>query len=980
MTNVPTNGPDGPPAAPGWPDSNTVRHPIPTGGKLLRGSNGWMLNGLGGQPDLFSAGRAIRSKMGAVIETKLADVMTRRKKRTDDPSLLTPAIGVAAGLGAVGLGHGFLSDQDAAKFQRFSDVAKTWRTGENPRKAFREYADIGSEASTAKPFGASLAKTMEVGRKGISGAADKLLSMDIVPDAQKPDLDRLSRIMHWSPDSGKHYEEFARGPLLAYPKRVDEYINGQAHRTVNPVQLAPVAPAIEALRRNTPLPPSAISGQIDGTNSVPAAQKSFEDLRGQLANDGLTRAASDTPGYDKAATQLRAAITSYTASTYGKQPWELDSKTQSQALTRFDDWLKGSDKDLWAKKQVIDFSGGVHSAMGQTYSGAADKGLAARKWIIGGGLAVAGISAGVLLYNLMKKKREEKDQAERGQMVAKAASAIQTKLAVITCGGTTGPMKNMKQGPQFVDWTKSNPDYAVAVRDPADFAKEKDAMRRELAVKTAADISLRTQCTLLEKLAAKEPAVAEHSSAPEQQLRSRAEVIVRDADGQIWSIDKGDYILFPGGGIDDGEHPEHSAVREVLEELGHNIVNLHQGPVVESLWPDGHPLTKDTPFKGERAHFFTALDAGDAGMPHADIESFKTTHPQTLINRLQELMDDPKQAWAKANNKARLLMIGLAYSAGDAGAVPMKLAQAAPATPGVMPGVAPNPDQQFIAQLAAPLKQDNQGLPIKPATPGQSTTQLPPGVFHPTPNDIQSQATQTGLQTKTADDRLRQMCAQLEKTGQLLPGDEDSVDVSGGELTPGPVDFAQNVQGDVHGQPQATKLIQFAQSDPHIKATAAQQGPGIDDQLAGQQMKTADAAKLLPRKQYLMFTPDGKVIVRRLNDRRFTLPEQGEGRPAPYEQPVRLVPERGIPEAGYHGYELGLNVGAAKAIPQGFEALPSQDVLKDLYAGMGLAKNKAFIPVDRSRSRAILRYLKSTTKPAVPSVQTAAANSFLPEA
>lgn len=122
--------------------------------------------------------------------------------------------------------------------------------------------------------------------------------------------------------------------------------------------------------------------------------------------------------------------------------------------------------------------------------------------------------------------------------------------------------------------------------------------------------------------------------------------------------------------------------------------------------------------------------------------------------------------------------------------------------------------------------------------------------------------------------------------------------------------------------------------------------------------KVADAASLLPRNQYLMVTPAGEVIARRLGDRRFTFPEQGVGDPAPYEDPIRYVPPGGVPEEGYHGYEVRLNVGSGTEAPEGFEPIPAAEVMRDLYASMGLSRNKPFRPLDRARARSLLRYLK----------------------
>ncbi len=582
-----------------------------------------------------------------------------------------------------------------------------------------------------------------------------------------------------------------------------------------------------------------------------------------------------------------------------------------------------------------------------------------------------------------------------GHVIHQKVAEALAKIAVITGGAATAPFKSLPQGAQFVDWTNADPKTKAAVVDPEAFEAERQKMHSEFKAKTASVID-----RALAKLAAEhEPALAEHGSAPEHQLRSRAEVIVRDADGQIYAIDKGDYILFPGGGIDDGEHPEHTAVREVLEELGHNIVNLSQGPVVESIWPAGHPLTKDTPFKGERSHFFVALDAGEAGMPHADLEQFKTVHPQTLIDRLQELMDDPKNDWAKANNKARLLMIGHAGASGISDA-PMKLAAAAG-------GPVPlNPNQQFVQQLAGKLQ--GQVAAKAPAAPAAAPTNNPanpatvtpaamavptspapgaatpagPSVFQPSAAPAAAPAQQPLVNTaslKQTPSQLKHshvvemMATLIEKFGQEadLDGLEQPDLLGAGvenNLTPRPMALNKNVEGNIHGLPQAAQQIGFAQSD--VKAKTSFEPPKLTDQT-----KVADAVRVLPKKQFLLFTPDGKLVVRRLPNKRFTLPEQGEGRPAPYEQPVRFTPEGGVPDVGYHGYDVGLNIGNAAAPPEGFEALPAQDVLNDLYGGMGLSVNRPYMQLDRARGRAILRQLRKlrpATPPPAP-VQTVAA-------
>jgi 8-oxo-dGTP pyrophosphatase MutT (NUDIX family) len=74
---------------------------------------------------------------------------------------------------------------------------------------------------------------------------------------------------------------------------------------------------------------------------------------------------------------------------------------------------------------------------------------------------------------------------------------------------------------------------------------------------------------------------------------------------------KGSYLALPGGGIDEGETPEQAAVREVMEETGHEI---HQPRVVGSVkwtWPEDWAQTEKqkiryTRYRGAHDHFVVA--------------------------------------------------------------------------------------------------------------------------------------------------------------------------------------------------------------------------------------------------------------------------------------------------------------------------------------------------------------------------------------
>jgi 8-oxo-dGTP diphosphatase len=65
-------------------------------------------------------------------------------------------------------------------------------------------------------------------------------------------------------------------------------------------------------------------------------------------------------------------------------------------------------------------------------------------------------------------------------------------------------------------------------------------------------------------------------------MRQRASVIIQTGT-RILLIERfkqgrGPFFVLPGGGIDDGEHPETAARREVKEELGLNLEQLELVP------------------------------------------------------------------------------------------------------------------------------------------------------------------------------------------------------------------------------------------------------------------------------------------------------------------------------------------------------------------------------------------------------------------
>lgn len=497
----------------------------------------------------------------------------------------------------------------------------------------------------------------------------------------------------------------------------------------------------------------------------------------------------------------------------------------------------------------------------------------------------------------------------------------------------------------------------------------KNAQTKLAADSLFEDMKLRSLCL---KLAGEDNEPRRETGGPPKALRPRAEVIICTKDG-AYAIDKGDYILFPGGGVADGETAEGAVIRETLEECGRIPLSLEKVEVKECIWPedDKDEFKKSSKFDGERSHFFIAIDGGDSELSHKDREDFKVIPWDTLQARLQNLISDKDQSWAVNNNECRYLCVERGKrlaNHSDPKELPKLAAQMPPhqmqqPQPIQMPApIQPQKAniQNFVGQLVNNFKQRLKPLPIIPQAPVKQA-QLGEGKKDSEFNskqlemgkDIETEHTDNEDKAKAiAKDhlveipdyytRLDEMEKEAEKEGKKQAAEQ--------ELEARVVEIVKNFDGKSNWS-EYLKTAKLDVSDAELAHA-----------LRLALIKTGDIAQYMPRSEYLMVTPDGKVVTKKLPARRYTFPTEGSGTPALYEPNLKFIPEAGIPTSGYHGYDIGFNVGETEDVPEGYEALPALDVLKDLYGSMGIAANRPYQNLDRARARVLLRYLKRRAK------------------
>ena len=452
-----------------------------------------------------------------------------------------------------------------------------------------------------------------------------------------------------------------------------------------------------------------------------------------------------------------------------------------------------------------------------------------------------------------------------------------------------------------------------------------------------------------------EPPKLAAETAQVPRLRSRSEVVIYSDKGVFCSL-RDDYILFPGGGIDDGETPELAVAREAIEEGDRKVLHLKAMGTSEKMGT----YKKDPKFDGDRTFHFIALDGGEIGTKHEDHEDFQWIEFGHALRFLADCMK--RDEWNdQAANEIRRQSIIEAQDAVEAGHIhPVKLARLnidVPAQlddhscgPACVAGIRIFRGERTLPQqkLAAALDTD--------VTKGTHPVKISEAIGLVGTEGWSDQQLKTALD---AGHPVLMLCKDAS-------ADDHYVVAVGYD--------AHGVSVDDPAEP-ADRTIPWSKLASVWKSdsieTLSRYGWEVTPALSATNLqKTADALNLIDRPEYVLFNPQGQIMVGNDEGGRIKLPNTGTGAAAPYEPTLRHLPPLGAPEAGVHGYNVHFNVGDAAEAP-GFEGTWQDPhlVLRGLYGAMGRPANAPYRELDRARARVILRAMKKRTKaPAAPVV------------
>lgn len=473
----------------------------------------------------------------------------------------------------------------------------------------------------------------------------------------------------------------------------------------------------------------------------------------------------------------------------------------------------------------------------------------------------------------------------------------------------------------------------------------------------------------------------------DNKMRPRSEVVIYNKTG-IVGLKKEDHILFPGGGIDDGETPEFACYREAIEEADRKLLHMKPMGYTESVWPKDQVLVEG--FEGSRTYHFMALDGGTIGTNHPDKEAFTVIPFEEALKFLEELLSRPGQEWAKEDNENRIQSIEEAQKMVEAGFTePAKLAsvKTSAATLSVMTDDEPDRHDNHPAVLVdldhtiRDWPRETRGLGEQFVMPNRKETLKPLkdlgfkviGVTNQTTNENISPEHLAALQHETLghmDGIIDDVC--------YTPSADPTI------LKPSPHMIDHVIRR--HGLDR-NRTVMVGNHDDHDGGAAKNAGiPYVDEKqffadpeatiesikhLSGQP-KVADTVATLPRNEYIVMNDQGQVLVKPTGERRYEFPTKGMGTRAPYEPAIRHMPPGGAAEPGIHGYDYQLHNGTQGEL-EGGQWVDADEVRKNLYASMGLKANAPYRDIDRARSRVIFRQHKKlkASQPAIaPTVPT----------